>query len=101
MLALWLRAKMFWAMRRNAERVVRLFLDQRVHLGLKACSALAALLIISPLDIFGDIPGLGLLDDTALLMMLAWVFVRLCPAEVVAEHFGPLAGRRLRNVTPS
>jgi uncharacterized membrane protein YkvA (DUF1232 family) len=101
MLALWLRAKMFWAMRRNATRVARLFLDQRVHLALKASTALAALLIISPLDIFGDVPGLGLVDDTALLMMLAWVFVRLCPAHVVAEHFGPPAGRRLKNVTPS
>ena len=101
MLPLLLRAKMFWALRRKAARVARLFFDQRVHVGLKASTALAALLIISPLDIFGDVPGLGLVDDTALLMMLAWLFVRLCPADVVAEHFGPPVGRSLKNVTPS
>ena len=101
MLAFWLRAKMFWAMRRNTVRVGRLFLDQRVPPLLKISAALGGLLIISPIDLFGDIPGLGILDDTALLMLLGWLFVRFCPPEAVAEHFGAAPGQQLKNVTPS
>lgn len=92
---------MFWALRRNAMRVGRLFADQRVHPALKLATGLAAVLIVSPIDLFADIPGLGLLDDGALLMILAWLFVRFCPAEVVAEHFGAAPGGQLKNVTPT
>lgn len=59
--------------------------DVRVPLALKASTVAAALLIISPIDVFGDIPGLGLLDDAALLSLLCYWFVRLA-----SRHIEPL-----------
>jgi len=100
MIAFWLRVKSLWALRRNAARVARLFLDQRVPLPLKAATALAGLLIVSPIDLFGDIPLLGILDDTMLLVLLGWLFLRFCPPDVVAEHGAALAASRVKNVTP-
>lgn len=57
-------------------RTVPLMRDARVPLALKAGTLAAALLIISPVDLFGDIPGLGLLDDAALLSILCYWFVQ-------------------------
>ena len=51
--------------------------DARVPLALKAGTLGVALLIVSPIDLFSDIPGLGLLDDAALLSLLCYWFVRL------------------------
>jgi uncharacterized membrane protein YkvA (DUF1232 family) len=56
-------------------RTVPLVRDARVPLSLKVVAALIGLLIISPLDIFGDIPVLGALDDAALLTLLCVWFV--------------------------
>ncbi len=49
--------------------------DTRVPVALKAITAFLALLIISPLDVFGDIPVLGLFDDAVLLTLLCAAFV--------------------------
>lgn len=49
--------------------------DSRVPFALKAATAALGVLIISPLDIFGDIPVLGLLDDAVLLTLLSMAFV--------------------------
>jgi uncharacterized membrane protein YkvA (DUF1232 family) len=51
--------------------------DERVPTLLKAATAVMAFLIVSPLDIFGDIPILGLFDDAALLTLLCMLFVFL------------------------
>ncbi len=58
-------------------RAVPLMRDMRVPLMLKAATLVIAVLIISPIDLFSDIPGLGLLDDAALLSLLCYWFVRL------------------------
>jgi uncharacterized membrane protein YkvA (DUF1232 family) len=58
-------------------RVVPLMRDARVPGVLKWGAGALALLVVSPLDLFGDIPLLGLLDDTALLSILAVAFVAL------------------------
>ncbi len=59
--------------RRNLFRVAPLMRDARVPSALKAGTIAAALLIVSPLDVFGDIPALGVLDDGILLvLLLAW-----------------------------
>ena len=100
MLAFWLRLKALWALRRNAVRVGRLFLDQRVPFSLKALTAAGALVILSPVDLLGDIPVLGMLDDTLLLVLLGWAFLRLCPPGVVAEYQAAAAASRLKDVTP-
>ena len=86
MLALLTRIKLLWTARSFGTKIVQLFLDRRVPATLKAITALAAVLIVSPLDIFSDIPVLGMLDDVALLGLLALLFVKLCPAHVVAEY---------------
>jgi uncharacterized membrane protein YkvA (DUF1232 family) len=101
MIAYWLRMKALWALRRNAVRVWRLFLDQRVPAGLKLVTAATALFVISPLDPLSDIPVLGVIDDALLLTLVAWLFVRFCPADVVAEYTRAAEESRLKNVTPN
>jgi uncharacterized membrane protein YkvA (DUF1232 family) len=54
--------------------------DARVPFWLKGATVAAALLIISPFDIFGDIPILGLVDDITLLGLLATFFVSIASA---------------------
>jgi uncharacterized membrane protein YkvA (DUF1232 family) len=46
-----------------------------VPLGLKLGTLALALLIVSPLDVFADVPILGVLDDAVLLGLLATIFV--------------------------
>ena len=53
----------------------RLMRNPLVPLHLKLIAGALALLIISPVNILGDIPLLGLLDDVALLSLLAGWFV--------------------------
>ena len=104
-----------WALQfpKTAMLAARLFLDTRVPALLKLGAAAAALVVVSPADLLGDVPLLGPIDDIALLMLLATMFVRLCPAAVVREHQrtvgeDPAASRpqppygsaELKNVTP-
>lgn len=103
LLSLISKSKFFMSLPGYARLLFRLYRDARVPLGLKLGGAAAALLIVSPLDPFADIPFLNVLDDTALLMLAARIFMMLCPSAVVAEHkadigFGP-SGRALKNVT--
>jgi uncharacterized membrane protein YkvA (DUF1232 family) len=62
---------------RNFKRMLPLMRDQRVPLRLKLFTGALALLILSPLDIFSDIPVLGILDDALLLTLLCAAFVWL------------------------
>ncbi len=100
MIALFLRIKFFWGIRKYAAKLGRLFLDRRVSPSLKMLTGLGALLVISPVDVLSDIPIIGAFDDVALLALLAMLFVRFCPAEVAAEYFGPAGAPKLKNVTP-
>lgn len=63
------------AVRHELPRVMPLFRDERVPLWSKVIAVLAALLIVSPIDVFGDIPILGFFDDAALLLFVAHAFV--------------------------
>jgi uncharacterized membrane protein YkvA (DUF1232 family) len=62
---------------RNFKRMLPLMRDQRVPLRLKLFTGALALFILSPLDIFGDIPVLGILDDAVLLALVCAAFVWL------------------------
>lgn len=64
------------AVRHEVPRIVPLFRDARVPAWSKALAILAAVLIVSPLDLFGDIPFLGFFDDGALLLFVVHLFVR-------------------------
>jgi uncharacterized membrane protein YkvA (DUF1232 family) len=65
------------AVRSALPRLLPLMRDQRVPQWLKTGTVIGAILIVSPLDLFGDIPILGILDDAALLAVLATIFVNV------------------------
>jgi uncharacterized membrane protein YkvA (DUF1232 family) len=69
--------RLFAAARHALPRVVPLMRDERVPLWLKVLTLAAAVVVVSPLDLFGDIPILGVLDDAALLLLLVNLFVLL------------------------
>jgi uncharacterized membrane protein YkvA (DUF1232 family) len=50
--------------------------DRRVPLRLKLITVAAVLFVISPLNVFGDLPVLGLFDDAALLGFVLMWFTR-------------------------
>jgi uncharacterized membrane protein YkvA (DUF1232 family) len=70
-------------------RTVPLIRDPRVPLTLKLVAAAIGLLVISPVDLFGDVPVLGALDDAALLTLLCMWFV-----SQAARHVEPVPVRR-------
>ncbi len=74
--------RLFNAARKSLPRVLPLMRDARVPVSLKALAGVAAVLIVSPLDVFGDIPVLGTLDDAALLTLAAVWFVRIAAPHV-------------------
>jgi uncharacterized membrane protein YkvA (DUF1232 family) len=88
--------KMLAATRRAVPRILPLFRDARVPLWLKLATAMTAVFIISPLDIFSDIPVIGILDDAALLALLANLFVMFADRSLM-RNVTPNASR---NVTP-
>jgi uncharacterized membrane protein YkvA (DUF1232 family) len=67
--------RLFMAAKTAVFRAFPLVRDARVPLTLKLIAAALAVLIVSPIDIFGDIPVLGALDDAALLTLLCMWFV--------------------------
>jgi len=65
----------FATIRRELPRVIPLMRDERVPLWPKLLAVLAAVLVLSPFDLFGDIPILGFFDDAALLLFVTHLFV--------------------------
>jgi uncharacterized membrane protein YkvA (DUF1232 family) len=104
LVSLFNKTKLFFSLPAYGKLIVRLYRDVRVPAWLKMAGLAAAVLIVSPLDPFADIPFLNLLDDAALLMLAAKLFLGLAPAAVVAEHRIALGLDRamtvMRNVTP-
>lgn len=80
--------KLLVATGRAIPRVIPLFRHAGVPFWLKAGTVASAILIVSPLDLLSDIPFIGILDDAALLALLANVFVMFADRSV------------MRNVTP-
>jgi uncharacterized membrane protein YkvA (DUF1232 family) len=81
--------RLFLAAKTAVFRTVPLVRDARVPLSLKLIAAAIALLVISPVDLFSDIPVLGALDDAALLTLLCVWFVRQA-----SKHVEPVPVRR-------
>ncbi|MFN2448739.1 MAG: hypothetical protein ABR508_02960 [Candidatus Baltobacteraceae bacterium] len=69
--------RLLLAAARNWKRVVPLMRDGRVPLVLKIGAGVLAALIVSPFDVFGDIPIIGLFDDALLLTLLCSLFVHV------------------------
>jgi len=77
-----LRARLVW----------RLIRDPRVFWLWKLIPvAGVGYLFLGPLDIITDlIPVIGLTDDAGILLGSLWLFVELCPPEIVKEHMDDL-----------
>lgn len=67
---------LIFSLRTTLVRAYELTRDVRVPLRLKLIALAGAIFILSPLNILGDIPLLGIADDAALLALLANWFVR-------------------------
>lgn len=80
------------AARHELPRIVPLFRDGRVPPWAKILTVLAAVLIVSPLDLLGDIPLLGFFDDGALLLFVVHLFVSFAEKRTFIEA-EPLAVR--------
>jgi len=85
--------RLLWLAKSSLRHVIPLMRDARVPVGLKAAFGVLALLIVSPVDLFSDIPVLGFFDDAALLALACVLFVRLAgkcvePARVTTRRPG-------------
>lgn len=79
---------------RQARLVWRLFWDRRVPWWTKMIPPLALAYVLFPVDILPDLAfGLGQLDDIAILLIGAKLFVELSPPDVVREHLRALGAR--------
>lgn len=71
-----------------AKLLWRLARDRRVRWSTKALVVAAAAYLASPLDLIPDwIPGVGYLDDVALVAFTLHRLVRTVPPEVLQEHW--------------
>jgi uncharacterized membrane protein YkvA (DUF1232 family) len=68
--------RLVFALRKIAFAALAAFADRRVPVRLKLLAAAAALLVMSPLNVLGDIPLLGIIDDAGLLFWVLTWFTR-------------------------
>ncbi len=68
--------------------ILRLLGDRRVSPWLKIIPIAGIVYLISPIDIISDIalPVIGELDDAAILWLTNYLFIELCPPQIVQEH---------------
>jgi len=80
-----MRIKLIW----------RLMRDARVSPWLKALPLLGLLYLLVPIDLISEIalPLVGEVDDAAVLWLTNYVFLELCPPEIVSQHVRDLARR--------
>jgi uncharacterized membrane protein YkvA (DUF1232 family) len=78
--------------RRTLPRLPGLLLSGYVPLSLKLLVVFLGLLIVSPLNVLGDIPFLGFVDDAVLFALLLEWFVRAAERH---EATAPIDGRDL------
>lgn len=72
----------------------RLFRDRRVSVLPKALLVLTLVYVVSPLDLVPDfVPVIGEMDDIVVVLGALWLFVRLCPPEVVRATVHEIATR--------
>jgi uncharacterized membrane protein YkvA (DUF1232 family) len=89
------RPWMLRALWRDVRLAARLLREPRVPNWAKAALPVALLYVVSPVDLLPDmIPGLGQLDDLALLYAAVKVFLRLSPPSAVAFHQEAIARRQ-------
>src|SRR5262245_24614708 len=84
----WLsRPRTFRSLLQQLKLAGRLLREPRVPAPLKVIPGLAAVYVLSPIDFVPDlIPGLGQLDDLAVLVFTLELFIRLCPSNAQLFH---------------
>jgi uncharacterized membrane protein YkvA (DUF1232 family) len=65
--------------------IFRLIGDRRVNPLVKLIPIAGLIYWISPVDLIMGIPGLDAVDDVAILWFAQYMFIELCPPEVVSE----------------
>ena len=72
----------------------RLFKDGRVPAWVKLIPIAGLLYLLSPIDLLPDfvLPGLGEVDDLAMLLIAAKLFLDLSPPGIVREHLADIFG---------
>lgn len=78
--------------------ILRLLGDKRVSPWLKIIPVAGLAYLVSPFDLIPDIvlPVIGELDDAAVLWLTNYLFIELCPPEIVAEHVKALGANMKR-----
>jgi uncharacterized membrane protein YkvA (DUF1232 family) len=73
--------------------ILRLMSDRRVNFLLKLLPVASLAYLIWPIDLAPGLalPIIGALDDAAVLGLGAYLFVELCPLDVVQEHMKSLS----------
>jgi uncharacterized membrane protein YkvA (DUF1232 family) len=76
----------------------RLFNDSRVPRWVKLIPVAGLIYLLSPIDLIPDLvlPGLGQVDDVAVILMSIKLFIDLAPPGVVREYLEELTGSRHR-----
>ncbi len=79
--------------------ILRLIGDRRVNPWLKVIPVAGLAYLISPFDLIPDImlPVIGELDDAAILWLTNYLFIELCPPEIVQEHVKALSANTNRD----
>jgi len=98
----WLsRPKTVRSLMQQFRLATRLLREPRVPAPLKVIPGLAAAYVLSPVDFIPDfIPGLGQLDDLAVLVFALEFFIRLCPTPAQIFHREAIAGGRAFSPMP-
>ena len=88
---------------RQSRLVWRLWRDVRVPGWTKLIPFAGLIYLLSPIDLIPDLmlPGLGQLDDLAIVLLAVKMFVDLSPPGVVREHLEELLGRRGGSSAPA
>jgi uncharacterized membrane protein YkvA (DUF1232 family) len=87
-------AGFFGGLIRQARLAWRLLRDGRVPSWVKVIPVIGLVYLVSPIDLLPDwvLPGLGQMDDIALILLALKMFVDLSPPGVVGEHMHDLSG---------
>jgi uncharacterized membrane protein YkvA (DUF1232 family) len=90
-----MRPWLLMALLRDVRLAIRLLREPRVPMLAKAVAPLAAIYLLSPIDVLPDLfPVLGQLDDLVVVYGALKLFLSLCPPAAVAFHDAALAARR-------
>jgi uncharacterized membrane protein YkvA (DUF1232 family) len=81
---------MFRGLVMRSKLILRLLGDKRVSPWVKLIPIGAVLYVVSPIDLIMGIPGVDALDDAAIIGLGSYLFLEMCPPDVVQEHMKQL-----------